>query len=295
MVFRLYAQALTWVKEACLVQRLRRNYQLACKHSAASSMFTVENEQLRSCGSTITNIVLNHPPVNSLNASFTSALTQALRNIEASKDVKAIIIKSSLPNIFCAGLDLHELHGVSREQMMLFWKNIQDLWYQIYSSKLVTMSLINGHCLAAGTIIAAACDYRIGIEGQYSMGVTAAKIGLVAPPWFLTMLCHLMGQRTTEHALQIGRTFLPNEAVGVGLIDQVCTKKKADETCSQVLTQYLSVSQESRSTMKQYLRAGLIKEFEHYREADMNQMVDYIMSPTVQSQLGHFIQKLKQK
>lgn len=272
-----------------------KGYRLACKYSGASSKFTVENERLKSCGSTIANVVLHHPPVNTLNASFTSELTQALRKIEDSKEVQAIVIKSSLQNVFSAGLDLNELYGISREKMVTFWHNLQDLWYQIYSSKLITVSVINGHCLAAGTLIAAACDYRIGIEGQYSVGVTAAKIGLVAPPWFLTMLCHLMGRRNTDYALQIGRTFTPVESTSAGLVDQVCTKEEAGEICLQILAQYLAVSQESRSTMKQYLRADLIREFEHSREDDLNQMVDYVMSSSVQCQLGDYIQKLKQR
>lgn len=110
--------------------------------------------------------------MNSFNLSFTSQLTNTLKEIEDSGAADAIIIKSLLPNVFSAGLDLHELHGVSRDHLESFWSSVQELWLQIYSSKLVILSLINGHCLAAGTMIAAACDYRVACEGDYLIGVT---------------------------------------------------------------------------------------------------------------------------
>lgn len=264
--------------------------------TTASSNVTITREQI-SLGSSIATVVLHHKPVNSFNVSFTMELTQALKKIEDSNQVGAVIIKSSIPGVFSAGLDLNELHGTSRDHIEFFWQSVQEMWFQIYSSKLVFLSVINGHCLAAGTIIAAACDYRLGIEGKYSIGVTAAKVGLVAPPWFLQMLTHLMGRRVTEHALQIGLTFSPVEAVKVGLLDQVCSSDAdvTDDTCLQILTPYLVVSQESRRTMKEYLRAELIHSFQRTRQSDMNDFVNYVMKSSVQKKLGDYIHQLKGK
>ena len=243
----------------------------------------------------VATVTLNHSPVNSLSAAFTVELTQALKEIEDSNEVNAILLKSSLPEVFCSGLDLKELYGVPRESLESFWRSFRELWFQLYSSKLFVMSVINGHCLAGGTILAAACDYRIGVEGQYSVGITAAKVGLVTPPWLLKMLCHLMGHRPTEHALQTGRTFSPTEALSVGLIDRICSSDIIHDACMQVLTEYLSVSQESRSTMKKYLREDLLNDFERSREHEIKQFVDYMMRSSVQENLGKYIQKLKQK
>lgn len=250
---------------------------------------TVEREK----HSKVATLVLGRSPVNSLNIAFTLQLLKTLKEVEDSSVVDAIIFKSSLQNVFSAGLDLNELYGNSRDHLECFWEAVQNLWFLIYSSKLVTLSLINGHCLAAGTIIAAASDYRLAIEGNYSIGVTAAKVGLIAPPWFLVMLSHLMGRRRTEHALQTGHTFTPSEAVEVGLVDQVCSSELAQDICSEVLMPYLLVSQESRWTMKRFLRAELLDYFHLHRNEDRDYFVDYVMKESVQKQLGSYIQQLK--
>lgn len=278
-----------------IIGRVGRPVGLFKSSTTVSNNLTVTKEKLAPSGPSIANVILNNPPVNSFNLSFTTELAQTLKRIEDSNEVEGIVIKSSLPSVFSAGLDLRELHGTSRNHLESFWNSIQNLWLQIYSSKLVTLSLIGGHCLAAGVLIAAACDHRIGITGQYSIGVTAAKIGLVAPPWFLATLCDLMGRRTTEYALQIGKTFSPDEAMRVGLLDQVCSAELAHDTCLQILAQYLTVSTESRRTMKKYLRAELIEGFEKSRDTDMCNMVDYMMKVSVQKNIGDYIQQLKVK
>ena len=172
---------------------------------------------------------------------------------------------------------------------------MQDLWLQLYSSRLPTIAAINGHCLAGGTIIATACDYRVAVEGNYSIGVTAAKIGVIAPPWFLKMLTYVMGQRNTELALQQGRVFTPREAIGVGLVDKVCSRDMIDEECWTALEPFLTVSAESRATMKLSLRADLIDNFLRSREEDMNNFVDFILKDSVQNNLGKFMEQLKSK
>ena len=264
-------------------------HHLRILHRMCTGNVTVERER----HSKIASLVLGRLPVNSLNIAFTLQLIKAIKEVENSSEVDAIVIKSSLQNVFSAGLDFNELYGKPREHLECFWEAVQDLWFLIYSSKLVTLSLINGHCLAAGTIIAAASDYRLAIEGKYSIGVTAAKVGLIAPPWFLVLLSHLMGRRRTEHALQTGHTFTPSEAVEVGLVDQICSSELAQDICSEVLTPYLLVYQESRWTMKRYLRADLLDHFHLHRKEDRDSFVDYVMKDSVQQQLGSYMQQLK--
>ena len=243
----------------------------------------------------VASVILNRPPVNSFDVAYTEELTRALKEIEKSEEVDGLILKSKNPSVFSSGLDLHDLYAQPRSHLELFWQCVQDLWLQLYSSRLPTVAAVNGHCLAGGTILAAACDYRVAVEGNYGIGVTAAKIGLIAPPWFLKMLTYVMGQRNTEWALQLGHVFTPREAMGVGLVDKVCSKDMIDEECRRALEPFLTVSAESRATMKLSLRANLIDDFLGSREEDMNNMVDFILKDSVQSNLGKYMKQLKSK
>ena len=246
-------------------------------------------------GHTVATVTLNKPPVNSFDSKFTDELVNALRSIEESKEVDALVLKSDCPNVFSSGLDLNDLFSQPRSHLELFWRRVQDLWLQLYSSKLPTVAAINGHCLAAGTILAGACDYRVAVDGDYGIGVTAAKIGLIAPPWFLKMLVYTMGQRKTELALQLGRVFTPKDAMTVGLVDKVCTKDSLDTECWKSVEPFLHVSAESRATMKLSLRGDLIESFLKSREEDLDFFVSFILRDSVQDNLSKYIQQLKSR
>ena len=283
---------------ACIREQARRclNWRNLRSLSTSRHSMNLVEVSTESLGKfTIAKVSINRPPVNSFNIPLVTELTKALINLEDYSKADAVIIKSSIPSVFSAGLDLNDLYGVSEEHLRKFWKHIQEMWLQLYASKLTTVAAINGHCLAAGTILSSSCDYRIAVEGSYNIGVTAAKIGVIAPPWFLKMLTYLMGQRKTEMFLQQGLVFPPEEAQAIGLVDEVCSLEQLTQNCTKALQPFLDVSHEARAKMKLSLRGELIEMFRQSRDRDLENFVSFILSESVQSKLGEYIELLKRK
>lgn len=239
-------------------------------------------------------INMNRSPVNSLSIPFARELCASLSNVEVnSAGVDAVVIKSSIPGQFSAGLDLNDLYGQPLEHLEQFWTSVQDLWLQLYSSKLATVAYINGHCLAAGIIIVAACDYRFAVEGCYNFGIPAARLGMVAPSWVMKMLAQIIGTRRTEYDLQTGQMFSPKRALEIGLIDELSPAETADENSLEVVKTYLSVSQTSRLIMKQQMREEFIDAFKRKRNEDLKNFVEFVSNDTVQKNIGEYLKKIK--
>ena len=259
---------------------------LMCGFSTSSKNITIKVDS-----SKVAIIFLHRAPVNSLNIALCLELTQAMKDVEASNFVEAVVIKSSLPGIFSAGLDLKDLYGKPPDHLELFWKSVQDSWLQLYSSRLATVAYISGHCLAAGIIFAAACDYRFGVDGNYKLGITAARIGMVTPRWIIDVLSQIIVRRQVAYSLQTGQTFSPEEAVKVGMLDSLSLPESADADCLNILNTFLSVSQESRQTIKHYLRSDFIRDFESSRQKDLTTFVDYVMRDSVQQNIGNYLKR----
>jgi 3,2-trans-enoyl-CoA isomerase len=68
---------------------------------------------------------LNKAPVNSFNLEYLTALNIQLEKFEKSKNINGIIVTSSLPNIFSAGLDLMELYNPREDRLRQFWSSLQ--------------------------------------------------------------------------------------------------------------------------------------------------------------------------
>jgi len=77
---------------------------------------------------------------------------------------KGFIIRSDIPNIFCAGLDIKELYQKPTEDMVDFWHLLQDSWHTFYSLKQPMVAAVNGAAIAGGCLIACCADTRIMID-----------------------------------------------------------------------------------------------------------------------------------
>lgn len=235
---------------------------------------------------TVASISVNKPPVNSFDLQLSQEFSSKFQDITQSNDVHAIVIKSSLPSVFSAGLDFKDLCGVSESHLREFWRTVREMWYQIYTSRLTVLASVNGHCLAGGTLIAAACDYRICTQGDFKIGVAAAKIGLVPPHWFLSTLAHLMGQRPSEMCLQRGKIFSPAGAVDVGLMDEVCNSGDLDERCRKALLPFLNTCHETRAAIKLSQRRELIDSYHRLEEEDTENFVKFTLRESTQRTLA---------
>ena len=54
----------------------------------------------------IASIALARPPLNAFSISFLDEIIAALRQASADPDVRAVVLSSDIPGMFCAGLDL---------------------------------------------------------------------------------------------------------------------------------------------------------------------------------------------
>ena len=85
------------------------------------------------------------------------------------------------------------------------------------------IAAINGHAIAGGCILAAACDHRIMTEGNGRIGIPELAVGVPFPA--LPLADH--GRRASpmvrlRDLVFTGRTVLIDEAKAMGLIDEKC-------------------------------------------------------------------------
>jgi len=63
----------------------------------------------------------------------------------------------------------------------------------------------------------------------------------VAPRWFSDTLINTVGHREAERALQLGKLYSPQEAVAVGLVDQVVPLESVAATVESTMAQWLKI------------------------------------------------------
>lgn len=81
-------------------------------------------------------------PVNSLNLELINELKKALED-SLDKNSKGIILTSSLPTVFSAGLDIMEMYKPDMKRCAEFWHSLQELWLTLYGLSVPVAAAIN--------------------------------------------------------------------------------------------------------------------------------------------------------
>ncbi|CAI5674257.1 enoyl-CoA delta isomerase 1, mitochondrial isoform X2 [Oreochromis niloticus] len=185
---------------------------------------------------------MQSPPVNSLSLEFLTDVCIALEKLEMDKSCRGLIVTSSQPKVFSAGLNILDMYGKSPEHCVEFWKAVQEMWLKFYGSNMITIAAVNGSSPAGGCLLSMTCDYRIMADNpRYSIGLNETQLGIVAPFWFKDTMINTVGHRTTEMALQLGLLYSPAEALKIGLVDQLVPEDQVLTTATETMTKWLAI------------------------------------------------------
>lgn len=263
-------------------------------HTGASIIFDSANVQARETASDQSQaaiLFMKREKVNSFDQSFLEDFSKCVKTVE-SKKYNTLILSSSIQGVFSAGLDFKAvLNPAHRGDVESLWNTMQDAWMHLYSTRMMTIAAINGHCLAGGCVFAFACDSRIAQTGEYKIGITAARVGITAPFWVHQVFTQLVGFHQAEKSMLQGLSFTPLEAYRQGMVDELSegSDKKLIENAITMSHKYFHVSQEARAEMKLMIRNSLLNKMEATRKEDLNKFVDQICSKKFQEYLESVI------
>ena len=276
----------------CILTRLQySNRSCRFMHTGrdTSASIILDSNNVQLCGSNESQTVIllmKRRKVNCFNQSFLEDFSKCIKTAE-NKKYNTLILSSSIQGVFSAGLDFEAVLNRRREDVESLWNAMQDAWMQLYSTRLVTIAAINGHCLAGGCVFAFSCDSRIAQTGDYKIGITAARVGIAAPAWVLQLFAQLVGFHQAEKSMLQGLSFTPFDAYRKGMVDELSegSDKELIEKAITMSHKYTCVSQEARAEMKQLMRNPLLISVKTTRKEDLDRFVDQICSKKFQEYL----------
>ncbi|XP_069761549.1 enoyl-CoA delta isomerase 1, mitochondrial [Narcine bancroftii] len=271
--------------------------QLPFKSSNQKRLFTNKNMIVELDNNTgVAVIKMKKPPVNSLSLEFLTEFAINIEKLEMDRECRGVILTSSIPSIFSAGLDINEMYGKPPEHTEEFWRAVQEMWLKLYGSNLVTIAAINGASPAGGCLIAMACDYRIMADNpKYGIGLNETKLGIVAPFWFKDTMINTIGKRATEHSLQLGLLYSAPEALKIGLVDHLVPQDKVMAIALNIMSEWLTIPDHARQITKAMMRKPTLDRFLIQRESDIQNFVNFISKDSIQKSLEMYMEMLRQR
>lgn len=161
---------------------------------------------------------IDHGPVNALDAELMAALADAIDAVE--QDAKAVVLTGA-GGAFSAGADLIRLLDEGRRYVEEARPHATRAFERMFMISRPVVAAINGHAIAGGCVIALACDHRITASGEHRLGLAELKVGVPFPAWALEIVRFAVPPPHLQRLIYSGRLVTPDEALALGLVDEV--------------------------------------------------------------------------
>ncbi|MCK6371348.1 MAG: enoyl-CoA hydratase/isomerase family protein [Gammaproteobacteria bacterium] len=102
-----------------------------------------------------------------------------------------------------------------------FWQGFFHLTRALVTSPVPVIAAVSGHAPAGGAVLAIHCDLRIGVHGNYKIGLNEVSVGLPVPDCIMLALEHLVGARVAQRLGMTAELLPVEEAWSCGLLDEL--------------------------------------------------------------------------
>ena len=176
-------------------------------------------------------ITLNRPEkLNALSFGLARELDEALTEYEQDDAAKAVILTGAGERAFSAGADIHEMAGLSSEELAQRQAFRSEATWHIASFAKPLIGAINGLAYGGAALLSSTLDLRIGCE-HTQFRFLAASYGRVNSTWSLPLL---VGLPKAKELLYTGRVVEAEEALRIGLLNEIVPPARLIETAVEI-------------------------------------------------------------
>jgi enoyl-CoA hydratase/carnithine racemase len=170
-------------------------------------------------------ITLNRPErVNALTEAMLRGLHAALDEAEADEAVRVVVLRGAGPKGFCSGLDRAEMARLAEEgrRMDIFTGpvGIYPTAKRVDAFPKPVISLVHGHCIAAGGQLASAADLIVAAEGARIVEPEMRMGGFNDESWAMR-LGRILGPVRAKRYVLLAEPLSGREAYEIGLVSLV--------------------------------------------------------------------------
>jgi enoyl-CoA hydratase len=202
----------------------------------------------------IATLTLNNGKVNAFSheliAQFNSALDQAQAD-------RAVVIVTGQPGILSGGYDLKVMMSGPQNAIDLVAAG-STLARRMLAHPQPVIVACPGHAVAKGAFVLLSADYRIGVEGPFTIGLNVVKIGMTMHHVGIAIAQDRLTKPAFQRAVINAEMFTPQGAVVAGFLDLVVAPERLLTTAREVAQQMKMLNMTAHKNTKLKVRKALL-------------------------------------
>ena len=163
---------------------------------------------------------LASPPANALSPETIAALSAAWERVDRDPGIRALIVASANPVLFCAGADIKSFTGMDEASGRELLDRALGLFRAFGSTRTATIAAVNALAFGGGCELAMAADVRIAAESA-TFGQPEINLGIIPGFGGTQRLPRLAGESKALEMNLTGDAISADEAYEHGLVNRV--------------------------------------------------------------------------
>ena len=203
----------------------------------------------------IATLTLSNGKVNAISPDVIAAFNAALDRAEQDR---AIVVITGQPGILSGGYDLKVMTSGPQNAIDLVAAG-STLARRMLAHPYPIIVACPGHAVAKGAFILLSADYRIGVEGPFSIGLNEVQIGMTMHHVGIELARDRLRKSAFHRSVINGEMFDPQGALEAGFLDKVVTVDALQATTLAVAQQFKRINMTAHRNTKLKVRKALLE------------------------------------
>ncbi|MNE10390.1 putative enoyl-CoA hydratase [compost metagenome] len=203
----------------------------------------------------IATLTLSNGKVNAISPDVIAAFNAALD--QAEKD-RAVVIITGQPGILSGGYDLKVMTSGPKAAVDLVTAG-STLARRLLAHPFPVIVACPGHAVAKGAFILLSSDYRIGVEGPFSIGLNEVQIGMTMHHAGIELARDRLRRSAFHRSVINGEMFDPQSAVDAGFLDKVVKPEELQDAALAAARQLKKINMTAHKNTKLKVRKALLE------------------------------------
>lgn len=181
-------------------------------------------------------VTIDNPGANTWDVESLTGLKTLVNNLNADKNIYALVITGAGEKFFSAGADLKLFAAGDKEVAYDMGVKFGQAFETLADFRGVSIAAVNGFAMGGGLECALACDIRIA-EEHAQMALPEAKVGLLPCAGGTQRLHQLVGTGWAKRVILCGERLKAAKALEIGLVEEVVPTGMAKEVALKLAAQ----------------------------------------------------------
>ena len=191
-------------------------------------------------------VTLANPPAHTWTADSLVGLARLVRDLDADRDIVALVITGAGEKFFSAGADLKLFADGDAGVASTMARRFGEAFETLSAFRGVSIAAINGYAMGGGLECALACDLRVA-EEHAVMALPEASVGLLPCAGGTQWLAWTAGEAWAKRMILLGERVDAARALHIGLVDELVPRGAA---LARALEMAASVGKQSPSAVR---------------------------------------------